>query len=79
MAHAAIPFTDQGSFTGESITNIICPSGGHASKFEQLRSCKKISRRRTTGCNSFWILRPSLRLTWNFGSFFAPLRQQSGV
>ena len=37
MAHAVIPFTDQGSFTGESITNIICPSGGHASNFEQLR------------------------------------------
>ena len=37
MAHAVIPFTDQGSFTRESITNIICPSGGHASNFEQLR------------------------------------------
>ena len=37
MAHAVIPFTDQGSFTRENITNIICPSGGHASNFEQLR------------------------------------------
>ena len=37
MAHAAIAFTDQGGFTGESITNIICPAVDHASNFEQLR------------------------------------------
>ena len=37
MAHAAISFTDQRGFTGESITNIICPAVDHASKFEQLR------------------------------------------
>ena len=37
MAHAAIAFTDQGGFTGESITNIICPPVEHASNFEELR------------------------------------------
>ena len=37
MAHAAIAFTDQGSFIGERITNIICPAVDHASHFEQLR------------------------------------------
>jgi len=37
MAHAAIALTDQGAFTGERITNIICPAVDHASNFEQLR------------------------------------------
>jgi formate hydrogenlyase transcriptional activator len=37
MAHAAIAFTEQGGFTGKSITNIICPPVDHASNFEQLR------------------------------------------
>ena len=37
MAHAAIAFTDQGGFTGESITNIICPTVDHASHVEQSR------------------------------------------
>src|SRR5271165_2343175 len=41
MAHAAIAFTDQGGFTGESITNIICPAVNHASNFEQLRFMKE--------------------------------------
>ena len=37
MAHTAIAFTDQAGFTGESITNIICPAVDHASNFEPLR------------------------------------------
>ena len=37
MAHAAIPFTHQGGFTGEGITNIIRSAVDHASDFEQLR------------------------------------------
>src|SRR5271157_4838946 len=37
MAHAAIAFANQECFTGESITNIICPAVEHASNFEQLR------------------------------------------
>jgi formate hydrogenlyase transcriptional activator len=37
MAHAVIPFTDQRSFAGESIANIIYPTVDHASNFEKLR------------------------------------------
>ena len=37
MAHAAIPFTHQGGFTGEGITNIIRSAVDHTSDFEQLR------------------------------------------
>jgi formate hydrogenlyase transcriptional activator len=37
MAHAAVPFTHQGGFTGEGITNIICSAVDHTPDFEQLR------------------------------------------
>ena len=37
MAHLAIPFTHQGGFTGEGITNIIRSGVDRTSDFEQLR------------------------------------------
>ena len=74
MAHAVSCFYGPGKLRRRKHNEHHLPHGGPRLNFEKLRFMREDLNAERTGCNSFWIA-SSLRPTRNFGSFFAPLRQ----